>query len=269
MDIYAFAPIATILDAAYAVVTALASSLSPFAGTFATALAIVLITLLVRAALIPVGRSQVRAEFVRRRLAPQLQEIQRRYKKNPELMQRKTAELYAAEKASPFAGCLPTLAQAPVLSTVYGLFILTAINGHPNSLLTDQLFQVPLGTSLVHLVGSGQAWPGLLLYVVLLSLIATVAWLSRRTAMSNFPAANSPMATGSSATGSAITTAQPGNLPQLTGILSWMPFITVIFAAIVPLAATLYLTVTTTWTLVERSILRRRFELRLQRPKAE
>ncbi|MFT2817966.1 YidC/Oxa1 family membrane protein insertase [Leifsonia sp. A12D58] len=257
MDIYTFAPIATILDAAYAVVTALASSLSPFVGTFATALAIVLITLLVRAALIPVGRSQVRAEYTRRRLAPQLQEIQRRYKKNPELMQRKTAELYAAEKASPFAGCLPTLAQAPVLSTVYGLFILTAINGHPNSLLTDHLFQVPLGTSLVHLVGAGQAWPGLLVYAVLLTLIALVAWMSRRAALANAPLA----------TGNAQTDAQPGSLPQLNGILSWMPFITVIFAAIVPLAATLYLAVTTTWTFIERSILRRRIELQL--PQAE
>jgi len=33
----------------------------------------------------------------------------------------------------------------------------------------------------------------------------------------------------------------------------------VVFAALVPLAATVYLTVTTTWTLVERAILRRRY----------
>jgi len=33
-----------------------------------------------------------------------------------------------------------------------------------------------------------------------------------------------------------------------------------VFAAIVPLAATLYLTVTTTWALVERVLLRRRID---------
>ena len=262
MDIYTFAPIATILDAAYSLVTALATLLFPFVGTFATALTVVLITVLVRTALIPVGRSQVRAEFIRRKLAPQLQEIQRRYKKNPELMQRKTAELYSAEKASPFAGCLPTLAQAPVVSTVYGLFILTTINGHPNSLLADQLFGVPLGTSLMHLIGSGDAWPGLLVYVTLLAIIAAVAWLSRRTALATAAlGGTAPDATALgalAAPGMQAAPGTPGSMPQLTGILSWMPFITVIFAAIVPLAATLYLAVTTTWTFVERSLLRRR-----------
>jgi YidC/Oxa1 family membrane protein insertase len=39
--------------------------------------------------------------------------------------------------------------------------------------------------------------------------------------------------------------------------LSWLPFITVVFAAVVPLAATIYLSVTTAWTLAERVILRR------------
>jgi YidC/Oxa1 family membrane protein insertase len=42
-------------------------------------------------------------------------------------------------------------------------------------------------------------------------------------------------------------------------ILSWAPYLTVVFAAFVPLAATLYLAVTTTWTQVERAILRRRY----------
>jgi hypothetical protein len=35
------------------------------------------------------------------------------------------------------------------------------------------------------------------------------------------------------------------------------PFITVIFAALVPLAAGLYLLTSTTWTLAERAVLRR------------
>jgi YidC/Oxa1 family membrane protein insertase len=42
-------------------------------------------------------------------------------------------------------------------------------------------------------------------------------------------------------------------------LLSWLPFASVIFAAFVPLAATLYLATTTLWTLIERALLRRRF----------
>jgi len=117
VDFYAFPPIAAVLDTAYNAVTAVASLLTPLVGSASAAVAVIVITLLVRTALVPVGISQVKAEFTRKRLAPKLQELQRKYKKKPELLQRKTMELYAAEKAPPMAGRLPTLLQVPVLST--------------------------------------------------------------------------------------------------------------------------------------------------------
>jgi len=242
VDIYSFAPIAAVLDAAYSVVTALARLLEPVAGGGSAAIAIVLITLALRTALIPVGVSQVRAEFTRRRIAPRLQEIQKKYRKNPELLQKKMMELYTSEKASPLAGILPTLLQAPVLSVVYGLFILPTVNGHPNDLLGEQLFGASLGTSLGHLVTTGTFSLDLLVYAGLLVVIAAVAFTQRRVAL-RFAA---PLPDD----------AAPA-MARLNGWLSWLPFITVVFAAIVPLAATLYLTVTTSWTLVERVLLRR------------
>ena len=247
MDIYSFGPIAFVIDLAYSGVTALASLLTPATATFATVLAIVMITLAVRTVLIPVGRSQVRAEFTRRRLAPKLRDLQKRFTKNPELLQRKTMELYTTEKASPLAGCLPTLIQAPIVSVVYALFILATINGHPNGLLTETLFQIPLGTSLFAFLGAGQAWPGIAVYLVLLTIIGVVAALQRRLAAANA----TPLA-------DELTPA----MAQMTSIVSWLPFLTVVFAAIVPLAATVYLTITTTWTLVERTLLRRSFAAR-------
>jgi len=240
VDLYSFAPIAAVLDAAYWLVTQLAQFVAPLVGSGSAAFAIVLITMIVRTVLIPVGVSQVRAELSRRRLAPQLEQLRRRYSKNRELLQRKTMELYTAEKVSPFAGCLPLLLQAPVLSVLYGLFILPKINGHPNDLLTEQLFSVPLGSSLVGLVSAGSFWPTLVVFGVLLAVIAVVATFSRWVAMKT----------------AAPVPAQLG-MAGLTSALSWMPFITVIFAAFVPLAATIYLTVSTTWTLVERVTLRR------------
>ena len=251
MDIYSFPPIAAVIDIAYTFVTFIATALTPVAGTAATALAIVLLTLLVRTALIPVGRSQVRAEFTRRRLAPKLRELQRRYGKNPDVLQRKTMELYTTEKASPLAGCLPTLIQAPIVSVVYALFILGTINGHPNGLLTETLAGVPLGTSLLAFLGGGQYWPGIAVYVLLLAIIAVVAWLQRRAARA-----------AAAEAGQASETAAIPGMANVASALSWLPFITVIFAAIVPLAATLYLTITTSWTLVERTLLRRRYAAR-------
>jgi YidC/Oxa1 family membrane protein insertase len=242
MDIFSFAPVAAALNAAYVTVTGLSGLLVPLAGGMSAALAIVLVTLALRGLLIPVGRSQVRAQADRMRLAPRLQELQRRYKTNRELLMRKTQELYASERVSPFAGLVPTLIQAPVLSLVYGLFVRPEIGGHANALLAQHLFGVPLGSSLGTLFSSGAAWPGVLVFAALLLVIVIVAEVARRVAVAAPPA---PGAT-------------PATL-RMARILSWMPFLTVVFAAFVPLAATLYLAVTTTWTQVERAILRRRY----------
>ncbi len=240
MDLFSFAPIAAVLDIAYQGVEHLAALLSPLTGGASAAIAIVVLTVLVRGALVPVGISQVKAEWNRRRLAPRLQALQRRYTKNPQLLQQKTLELYREEKASPFAGMLPALAQAPVLSFVYALFVRSSVDGHANALLGQHLFGVPLGTSFVHLAGSAAAWPGILVYLVLFALLGVTAWATRRTTLR-------------------LALPQAGPLPGLTHALSWLPFITIVFAAIVPLAATLYLTTTTAWTLGERALLRRRY----------
>ena len=244
MDIYSVAPVAALLQAATSAVTVLASLLVPLAGASSTALVIVLVTLLLRTALVPVGRAQVRAEFVRRRLAPKLRELQRRYQASPRLLRRKTAELYAAEKASPLAGCLPTLLQAPIVSTVYALFVLASINGQPNPLLAQELGGIPLGTSFLTFLGNAPVWPGLVLFTALLAVIAVTAGLSRRLTAAY--------------ASSVVPTGQAG-AAGLAAILSLLPFLTVVFASVVPLAATLYLTVSTAWTLLERSILYRSF----------
>lgn len=243
MDFYAFPPIAAVLDAAYSLLTGLAELLTPFAGPAASAAAIVVVTLVVRAILIPLGRLQMRAEITRRRLAPKLRELQRRHRKRPEVLQQKTLELYRDEKTSPFAGMLPALAQAPVLSILYGVFVLPTINGHGNALLDETLLGVPLGSSVVGLVGAG-AWLDAGIVAILLLAIAITASLSRRQMLR----LAEPPVPGD---------AQSEQQHRMMRVLSWMPFLTVVFAAIVPLAATIYLTVTTAWTLTERTLLRR------------
>ncbi|WP_308464928.1 YidC/Oxa1 family membrane protein insertase [Rathayibacter soli] len=245
MNIYASGPVASILDAVYQFVSALGGALQPIAGTAAAALAVVVFTLLVRTALVPVGVSQARAEFSRNRLAPQLAELQRIYGRDKKKLQEQTLALYAREKTSPLTGCLPLLVQAPVLSLVYALFLYSSIDGHSNTLLTQQLFGVPLGTSFVHLLGAGQAlWPGIAVFVVLLGVIAVTTAVTR-TVLSVHPAVTADgAAAGTPAT-------------RATRILSYLPFVTVVFAAFVPLAAGLYLVTTTTWSLLERITLRR------------
>ena len=176
MNFYSFAPIAAVLDAAYTFVSGLVSLLEPFTGAFATAIAVALVTVLVRAALVPFGAALVRSEFTRRRIAPRLAALQQKYKKKPEVLTQKTMELYREEKSSPFAGMAPALLQAPVLSIVYGLFILAEVNGHPNALLDAHLFGAHLGDSLFATLGGGSDPAAIAVYLGVLLVIAITSW---------------------------------------------------------------------------------------------
>lgn len=247
MDLSAFPPIAAILDAAYALLMALTGLLEPLAGSAAAAASVVVITLVVRAALIPAGIAQARAEQVRSRLAPRLKALRQRYSRDPERLQRETMKLYADEKTSPFAGCLPMLAQAPFVALVYTLFIHASIAGHANALLTEELFGVPLGASLAGAVVSGGATPAALtVFGGVVVAIAVVAEITRR--------AFRPVVDES-------TDAAPlsgAGMARLAGVLQ---FTTAVVAMFVPLAASLYLAVTVAWTLGQRLLLRRLYPL--------
>lgn len=241
-----FPPLAALLDAAAAALAALGAIVTP-AG------AIVLVTLVVRALLIPVGVSVAKAAQNRRRLAPQLAELQRRHRKNPEKLQRATMELYAREKVSPLAGCLPMLAQAPVISLVYALFAFPTIAGEPNALLTAPAFGTDLGRHAID-VFAGPVW-GDVSFLVAAAALLVLAWLNRRLMLRDAP----PLApVGSAPAAASATPALPGAaMLNPRGPLSWLTFATVIAVVFVPLAASLYLVVSGAWSYVERATLRR------------
>ena len=254
MDPFGFAPLASLLFAVYAAVTGFAHMIEPAFGSASAAVAIVALTLAVRTILIPVGFAQVKADVVRRRLAPELARLRRRYSSNPQVLQRKTADLYRSEGANPFAGVLPTMAQVPVVSVVYALFVHPMIAGHANVLLSASVLGAPLGSSLVSTIGAASfvggplaaILPSIAVFAVLLTIMALIAGLTRRTAIRSEAEQTLDLVTPA---------------PRATAAMSWLPFITVLFAAVVPLAATIYLTVTTAWTFVERALIRRRLML--------
>lgn len=262
MNIYAFGPIAAVLDAAYAVLHNLTLFLTPFAAADAAAFAIVVVTLALRLLLVPVGVSQARAQQVRQRLAPRLAELRRLHGRSPERLQRETAALYAAENASPVAGCLPLLVQAPILSIVYGLFVLGDINGHGNALLDGALFGSPLGTSILSGWGAAATPEVLVVGGAVLAVLLAAQLLSRRLTIAQGVAAVGPTGptAAMAATAPPAPIAPPGALSPaaqatMTRTLSWLPLISVAFAAFVPLAAALYLTVSALWSVTERALL--------------
>lgn len=248
MNLYNLAPIRALLTAAHWVVTHLTDLLTPIAGTSAAVMAIILLTLLVRTLLIPVGVSQAKAQATRARLAPQLADLNKRYKNQPEVLRQKMMEMYAEEGANPAAGCLPVLAQMPVLMAVYGLFIQPMINGAPNRLLDHSLAGVPLKGGFIAQAAAGALTPtSIAVFGVVIGLIAVVAHLTRRI----LPLTGAPTPGGGGAGGM--------GMAGMTKIMGYLPFLTGIIAAVVPLAAAVYLATTTAWTLAERVILTRRY----------
>lgn len=261
MDLYAFPPLAALLDGAQAALLALADLLEPLAGASGAAAAIVLVTLAVRAALIPVGISQAKAERLRVRLAPRLAELRTRHSRDPERLQREMMALYAAEGTSPLAGCLPLLLQIPVLGVIYAVFVLPTIAGHPNALLDHTLGGVPLGQSLAGTVAAGVPEPGaLVVFGVVIAGIAIVAELTRRAFRPQRPASAPGVASAAAASrgGASDPSALLGS-ERMLRIAGALQFATAVVACFVPLAAGLYLLVTVAWTLAQRLVLRRAY----------
>jgi YidC/Oxa1 family membrane protein insertase len=79
----------------------------------------------IRLLLWPLNQGAMRNSLKLQRIQPQLQEIQKKYKSNPEKLQAEMGKLYRDHGMSPFtplAGCLPMLIPMPVLFALYFVF---------------------------------------------------------------------------------------------------------------------------------------------------
>ena len=80
---------------------------------------IILLTIIVRAAMWPLGLPQQRSMRTMQLLQPKMKAIQERYKSNPQVMQQKMMEFYKEHKFNPMAGCFPLLIQMPIFILLY------------------------------------------------------------------------------------------------------------------------------------------------------
>ncbi|NLU66518.1 YidC/Oxa1 family membrane protein insertase [Streptomyces sp. HNM0574] len=229
------------LDPLSSAVAALSGLLRPAFGDAATAAAIILCTLCVRLALHPLARAAVRGERVRAKVGPRVAELQKKHRDDPERMRRAVHELYAKEGASPVAGCLPTLLQLPFFFAMYHVF--TTDDG----LLRHTLLGAPLGGRWADALAEGGPFGAQgLVYLGLFAVVTAVAvWTYLR---------NRRLAREAREARPDASAQLPGG-EAMTRLLPLLSFGTVITAAVVPLAAGLYLATTTAWTAVERAAL--------------
>ncbi len=84
------------------------------------ALAIILLTIIIKTALYPLTQKQMKSILAMQQLQPKIKEIQTKWKnKDPQKMQKLLIELYKEHNVNPAAGCLPLLIQMPILIALY------------------------------------------------------------------------------------------------------------------------------------------------------
>lgn len=83
------------------------------------ALAIIILTVLLKIALYPLSVKQMKSMKGMQVIQPKVQEIQKKYKNDKEKMNKAIMDLYKEYNVNPAAGCLPILVQMPIL---IGLF---------------------------------------------------------------------------------------------------------------------------------------------------
>ena len=84
-------------------------------------IAIILFTLVVKLILLPLDIKQRHSMRKMQLIQPKVDEINKKYEKDPEKRSAKTMELYKKEKCNPMSGCLPMLIQMPILFAMFAV----------------------------------------------------------------------------------------------------------------------------------------------------
>ena len=92
-------------------------------GSFGVA--ILLLTVCVRAAFFPIAQRQYESMTKMKKIQPLMEDLRKRFKDDPTKQQQEIMALYQREKVNPLAGCLPILLQIPVFFSLYKVLTVT------------------------------------------------------------------------------------------------------------------------------------------------
>jgi YidC/Oxa1 family membrane protein insertase len=229
----------------------------PAAGVHSWGWAIVMLTLVVRIAMLPLAIKQTRSMRAMQKLQPQMKELQKKYKvdrslmkKDPEQYKAKKQKLneemmalYQREGANPAASCLPILAQAPIFIALFWTLV------RSDDLVGEPFYFVTRYVPDLGLTGpvSGAGWPGWLL----IALMSGTMFLAQKQMMARNPAqAEGPMA------------------QQQKIMLYAMPAFLAFISFRFPLGVLLYWVTTNFWQVAQQGIILREVKHELEQERA-
>ncbi|MFZ1381540.1 MAG: membrane protein insertase YidC [Scrofimicrobium sp.] len=175
----------------------------------AWAVAIVILTILVRFAILPLYLKQIRSTRNMQVIQPEMKKIQEKYKGKTDPISRQrqqeeTMELYKKAGSSPFASCLPMLVQLPIMFALYrvifavkslaeGTYSYDALGPLTQSVAQDITSSQILGVGMAQTMATAEGVGKKAIFVVLIIIMVALQFLTMRMSMSkNMPAVEDP-----------------------------------------------------------------------------
>lgn len=104
-------------------------------------LSIIGLTVVIRAALIPLFVKQIKSSRNMQLLQPKVKELQKKYGHDRERLTQETMALYRETGTNPFSSCLPLLIQMPIFIALFRLLDSAAKKGQGHGVLSDTVAQ--------------------------------------------------------------------------------------------------------------------------------
>ena len=82
-------------------------------------IAIIVLTIIIKTALLPLAVKQIKSMKAMQEIQPLMQQVQKKYKNDPKKLREEMGKLYKEHGANPMSGCLPLLIQMPFLVSIY------------------------------------------------------------------------------------------------------------------------------------------------------
>ncbi len=170
-------------------------------GGLSWALSIIGLTLVIRAALIPLFVKQIKSSRNMQLIQPKVKELQKKYGHDRQRLAEETMKLYKEAGTNPFASCLPILLQMPIFFALFRLLDQAAKHNKAHGFLdvdrakqfgqSDVFGKIPLSESFWQARTWGDDPSGLVMGVALVLVLAMTAttFITQRQLMAkNMPA---------------------------------------------------------------------------------
>ena len=150
-----------------------------FTGNFGVA--IIGLTLIVRALMFPIANKQYESMAKMRLIAPRMKAIQEKYGDDKLRAQQEIMAIYKTEKVNPLAGCLPILLQIPIFYALYKTLLISIEMRHQPFVLWLTDLSAPDPLTPLNLFGL-IAWqpPAFIALGVLPILLGVTMWLQQK-----------------------------------------------------------------------------------------